>query len=66
VDYESAKLLLKRILKISIPQGQSIFLWGARQTGKSSYLKMEFPDSIYIDLLQTENLVRFSRCPNSF
>ena len=56
--------MFKRILKINLPQAQSIFLWGARQTGKSSYLKVEFADSIYIDLLKTENLVRFSRNPN--
>ncbi len=56
--------MFKRSLKINLPKGQSIFLWGARQTGKSSYLKAEFPNSVYVDLLKTENLVRFSLSPN--
>lgn len=55
---------LKRLLKIKTPKGQSLFLWGARQTGKSSYLKKEFSESFYIDLLKTEELVQFSRAPN--
>ncbi len=56
--------MFKRILKIKTPQEQSIFLWGARQTGKSSYLKEKFPNSVYIDLLKTETLVQFARSPN--
>lgn len=43
-----------RILKFNLPQKQSAFLWGARKTGKSTYLKENFPDSIYFDLLQTD------------
>lgn len=30
---------------------ESAFLWGARQTGKSTLLKVLFPDSYYFDLL---------------
>lgn len=56
--------MIKRFLKINLPVGQSIFLWGARQTGKSSYLKTEFPESVYFDLLKTEELVQFSTTPN--
>lgn len=29
----------------------SVFLFGARQTGKSIFLGMQFPDAVYIDLL---------------
>ena len=32
----------------------SIFLFGARQTGKSTYLRNRCPDAVYIDLLDTE------------
>lgn len=41
----------------------SIFLFGARQTGKSTFLRMQFPDSIYIDLLDTELCAQFKRRP---
>ncbi|WP_410524455.1 ATP-binding protein [Rickettsia amblyommatis] len=29
-------------------------MWGARKTGKSTYLKQRFPDSVYIGLLQAD------------
>lgn len=41
----------------------SIFLFGARQTGKSTILRQQFPKSIYIDLLDTEMKARFARRP---
>ena len=31
----------------------AIFLWGARQTGKTTYLRARFPDARYYDLLDT-------------
>lgn len=55
--------MLKRILEIDLPRRQSAFLWGARQTGKSSYLKNHFKHSIYYDLLDTHELVRLSKEP---
>ena len=30
---------------------ESAFLWGARQTGKSTLLNTLYPDSLYFDLL---------------
>lgn len=41
----------KRILRLDIPRGQSAFLWGPRQTGKSTLLQARFPRSARIDLL---------------
>ena len=43
---------------------ESAFLWGARQTGKTTLLKMMFPDSIYIDLLLNSEFLRFSQNSN--
>lgn len=38
---------------------ESAFLWGARQTGKSTLLKTLYPDSLYFDLLLSEEYNRF-------
>jgi len=44
--------MFKRILSVNeIMEEMSIFLFGARQTGKSTYLKNAFPNAMYIDLL---------------
>jgi uncharacterized protein len=45
-----------RIMHLDLPKGQSAFLWGARSTGKSTFLKQKFPESIYYDLLNTDVL----------
>jgi predicted AAA+ superfamily ATPase len=43
---------------------ESLFLWGARQTGKSTLLKLMFPGSLYIDLLKRDEFLRFSINPS--
>ena len=53
----------KRYLKLELPQGQSAFLWGARKTGKSYFLKHRFPQCQYYDLLKTEEYWRLLREP---
>ena len=53
-----------RKLQIRLPAKQSTFLWGARQAGKSSYLRQHYPDSIYYDLLNTHEITRFTREPH--
>jgi len=42
----------------------SLFLWGARQTGKSTLLKTLFPDSIWFDLLLSDVFERLQRDPS--
>lgn len=53
-----------RKLHFTLPDSQSTFLWGARQTGKSSYLRHYFHSSVYYDLLDTHELSRLTREPN--
>lgn len=43
---------------------ESLFLWGARQTGKSTLLKALYPDSLWFDLLQTDVFTRLQRNPS--
>ncbi len=53
----------KRILNIKLPDKQSAFLWGARKTGKSTYLKNRLPDSIVFDFLKTDLFFKISKNP---
>ena len=55
--------MIERILQIKKELDSSIFLFGARQTGKSTVLRQQFPNSIYIDLLDSTLRERFSRRP---
>lgn len=56
--------VLKRYLNLNLPQGQSCFLWGARKTGKSTFLQANFPTALYIDLLQADIFQRYLREPH--
>lgn len=53
----------KRILKLEDADTDSLFLWGARQVGKSTLLESLFPDARYYDLLKNEEFERLLRRP---
>ncbi|MCK5784479.1 MAG: ATP-binding protein, partial [Desulfobacterales bacterium] len=55
--------IIKRILNLDLPHGQSAFLWGPRKTGKTTCLKNKFPGSIYYDFLKTDLFLDFSKRP---
>ncbi len=55
---------IKRILDLSLPSGQSAFLWGPRKTGKSTYLKKQFSQSLVYDFLKTDLFFEFSKNPS--
>lgn len=48
---------------INLPQSKSCFLLGPRGTGKSFWLKKNFADSIYIDLLDSAHYFRLLAAP---
>ncbi|OJW54007.1 MAG: AAA family ATPase [Alphaproteobacteria bacterium 41-28] len=56
----------KRYLKMDLPAKQSAFLWGARKTGKSTYLKSHFKGASYYDLLNSEVFLRYLKEPHVF
>lgn len=59
--------MFSRVLKVNdIPIGQSYFLWGARQTGKSSFLEAHYPDSLRYDLLNSDLFLRYLEKPSLF
>lgn len=56
--------MIARYLQIENELDSSIFLFGARQTGKSTLLRNQLKGAIYIDLLDSELLMRFRSKPN--
>jgi len=54
---------IERILKIELPKHQSAFLWGPRKTGKTTYLKQHFPNSLVYDFLKTDFFIEISKNP---
>lgn len=55
--------MYKRYLTLEDAENDTVFLWGARQTGKSTLLKTLFPDCRYYDLLKGEQFERLNRRP---
>lgn len=58
--------MLVRLQSFPESNKESFFLWGARQTGKSTLLKAKFPDSIWFDLLLSDEYERLRRNPTVF
>lgn len=55
--------MLTRIFNLNEELDGSIFLFGARQTGKTTLLLQQFPDTIYFDLLDHGIKARLTRNP---
>ncbi len=55
--------LYNRLISLNINSKKSAFLWGTRQTGKSTLLKSKFPSAIYIDLLKSDLYARYLSAP---
>jgi len=55
---------IKRMLNMKLPIHQSAFLWGARKTGKTTYLKEKFPKSIVYDFLKSDLFFEISKDPS--
>ncbi len=56
--------MFKRLLKLPLEGTYSIFLFGPRGTGKTSWLKENVPDAFYIDLLDYSFYGQLSSAPN--
>src|SRR3990167_1505172 len=63
-DTQRSIMHFNRLLKMDLPSHQSAFLWGARKTGKTTYLAEHFPHSIKYDLLKTDELARLLAGPH--
>ncbi len=56
--------MLNRIMQLSEETDSSIFLFGGRQTGKTTILHQQFPNAIFFDLLDTSIKMRLLRRPS--
>jgi predicted AAA+ superfamily ATPase len=56
--------MYSRLIDISLPQGKTAFLWGVRQTGKSTYLKSRFQKQTWFNLLESDTFFEFSKAPS--
>jgi uncharacterized protein len=57
------KYMFKRALKLPAPGTETFFLWGPRQTGKTTLLRQTYPDAIWIDLLKADEYRRYLEHP---
>ncbi|MBY0383523.1 AAA family ATPase [bacterium] len=55
--------MFKRSIDLSSIKS-SFFLWGPRQVGKSSLLNLTFSKAIWIDLLNSENFIKYQQDPS--
>lgn len=57
--------MFKRMIQIEERlTNRSVFLFGPRQTGKSTLLKMRFPSAMYIDLLNSKEYLQYTSSPS--
>jgi predicted AAA+ superfamily ATPase len=54
-----------RSLPIPLDVSETFFLWGPRQTGKTTFLLTRFPGAPRYDLLKNSDFIRFTKHPES-
>jgi predicted AAA+ superfamily ATPase len=55
--------MFKRLIALPPPGAETFFLWGPRQTGKSTLLRAVYPEAKRIDLLKAEEFRRYLERP---
>lgn len=55
--------MIERLIALDKKPRHSFFLWGPRQCGKSTWLKHYYPDALWIDLLKSDEFVRYQQSP---
>lgn len=56
--------MFTRLLALPAKPKKSFFLWGPRQTGKTTLLKSLYPEAFRVDLLQNELLLEYLNQPS--
>ncbi len=55
--------MLERRLVLPPPGTETFFLWGPRQTGKSTLLRRAYPEAHWLDLLKADEYRRYLMNP---
>jgi predicted AAA+ superfamily ATPase len=55
--------MFKRAVCLPAPGTETFFLWGPRQTGKTTLLKESYPAALWIDLLKADQYRRYLQNP---
>lgn len=55
--------MFTRRLQLPRPGRETFFLWGPRQTGKSTLLRQAYPDAVWVDLLKADEYRRYLERP---
>lgn len=55
--------MFKRYLNLPAPGEETFFLWGPRQTGKSTLLRQRYPKSRWVDLLKSDEFRHYGDRP---
>ncbi len=55
--------MLSRLIQLPKRPRDSFFLWGPRQTGKTSLLRAMYPQAFWVDLRTSDQFVRYPRRP---
>ena len=55
--------MFTRRLRLPPPGTETFFLWGPRQTGKTTLLQAAYPEALWIDLLKAEEYRRYVQNP---
>jgi predicted AAA+ superfamily ATPase len=57
--------MFKRSLNLPPSGRATFFLWGPRQTGKTTLLRATYPDALWVDLLKADEFRRYLQNPES-
>src|SRR5438105_4827837 len=55
--------MFQRRLALPVAGTETLFLWGPRQTGKTTLLRASYPDALWIDLLRADEFRRYVERP---
>lgn len=55
--------MLRRALRLPAAGKETFFLWGPRQTGKTTLLREAYPDAYWVDLLKADEFRRYVTRP---
>jgi uncharacterized protein len=61
--HDKLNYMFRRALTLPPPGRETFFLWGPRQTGKTTLLRARYPDAYWLDLLKADEYRRYLQKP---